>query len=170
MTNKPEKLRLMTGVSPEVRGEVCRRVIAELPEWFGIAAANADYVRAAGDLPGLVIGDDDGPVGLLVYRRYYNETLAATCFDMHWLGLLPGCHRQGGGSALLAELERLAQADGDIGFLTAETLDPEAGDVAYLKTFAFYQHRGFRIYAHFRYDENNPMVRLARKTGGSPAL
>jgi hypothetical protein len=41
-------------------GEVCRSILGELPDWFGIAEANEAYARAAEEHTTLVAIDGDG--------------------------------------------------------------------------------------------------------------
>lgn len=47
------------------------RLLRGLPEWFGIESATAEYVGAAGRLPGLLAYAGDEPVGALLLERHF---------------------------------------------------------------------------------------------------
>ena len=52
------------------------RLLAGLPEWFGIPEAAQEYVADARSLPALLaINDARQPVGVLVHRRHFPESI-----------------------------------------------------------------------------------------------
>ena len=50
---------------PSASGEVCRRILGELPEWFGIPESNQDYIDKADSYPTVVAIDGMG----VLYRE-----------------------------------------------------------------------------------------------------
>lgn len=59
------------------------------------------------------------------------------------MGILPGYHRQGIGSLLVAAAEHYCGEHG-AEFFTVKTLDASAANAAYAKTRQFYLAQGFR--------------------------
>lgn len=53
---------------------VCAPILEGLPEWFGIAEANAQYVRDIEVLPTFIARDGDEVVGFLTVKRHYPES------------------------------------------------------------------------------------------------
>jgi GNAT superfamily N-acetyltransferase len=77
--------------------EVVEGLLAGLPEWFGIPEAAQQYVADAESLPALVAINDAGqPVGVLVHRRHFPESI-----EIHVMAVARSCHRQGVGRALV---------------------------------------------------------------------
>jgi hypothetical protein len=60
--------------APAARAELCRDVLASLPDWFGIPAAVDDYVRAVADLPTFAVGRDGFVALKLMARRRRRST------------------------------------------------------------------------------------------------
>ena len=141
------------------REQLCRTIIAALPEWFGIEKYNVKYAREAAIMDGLVATMDGDPVGLLVHQTVADPHLGQTVLNIHWLGALPTHHRIGVGSALMAAVLDLARTR-DVSTVTVESLDPAAEYEPYLRTFSFYQEHGFEIYRHFHHDPENPMIAM----------
>ena len=83
----------------ERASECHQRLLAQLPSWFGIPEANADYVQAARELPGLVARADDEPVGVLLHRRHFPEAA-----EIHLMAVSPDWHRRGIGTAMVNRL------------------------------------------------------------------
>ena len=44
---------------PSASGEVCRRILGELPEWFGIPEPNQDYIDKSDNNPTVVAIDNE---------------------------------------------------------------------------------------------------------------
>ena len=93
--------------SPQERAAVAARVLAALPEWFGIPESTAQYVEDCKALPFVAVCDGETPVGFLALRQ-----TAPQAGEVDVMGTLPAYHRKGAGRALLAWAERYAQAAG----------------------------------------------------------
>jgi GNAT superfamily N-acetyltransferase len=120
------------------RGTLARSILDTLPEWFGIPAALAEYVRNAERLPMLAarVGSPE-PVGFLSLRR---QTSVAA--EAYVLGVRREWHRQGVGRLLFAAAERRLLADG-VRYLTVKTLSGTHPDPNYAMTCRFYEAIGF---------------------------
>jgi GNAT superfamily N-acetyltransferase len=134
---------LQLGVRTEGSGDVCRRVLAELPTWFGIPASVEDYVAKAEVQPSVVATLDGVEVGILtlvIHTPYAAE--------VYVMGVLPEHHRQGVGRTMLAQAEKWMR-ERDIEYLQVKTLSPRNPDPRYADTRAFYLASGFRPLEEF---------------------
>ncbi len=120
------------------------RLLRSLPDWFGIPAANAEYVEAARELPTYLArpaqdpaGVPWDPVGVLLARRHFAEAA-----EIHLLAVEPSLHRHGVGQALVAALETDLLADG-CRVLQVKTLGPSKPHAGYERTRQFYTSVGF---------------------------
>ena len=121
-----------------------RRLLGSLPDWFGIPAANAEYVAAARELPTYLARptqhaatEHADPVGVLLARRHFAEAA-----EIHLLAVEPSLHRKGVGRALVAALETDLLADG-CRMLQVKTLSPSKPHAGYERTRQFYTTVGF---------------------------
>ena len=118
---------------PDERSRLCEHVLGDLPEWFGIEAANAAYVRDVAELPTFAV-DDDAILSLKLHTPGAAEVyLIAVTRELHGRGV---------GTALLAAAEAYLRARG-IEYLQVKTLGPSDPDPGYARTRAFYEARGF---------------------------
>jgi GNAT superfamily N-acetyltransferase len=116
---------------------VTERLLDQLPSWFGIPEANAEYVRAATRLPGLVAATEAEPIGVLLHDRHFPSAA-----EIHLMAVTPQWHRRGVGTALVGTL--VAGLVGDqCRVLQVKTLGPSHPDPGYAATRAFYQATGF---------------------------
>ena len=140
----------------QLKGNACKAITAQLPEWFGIPEANENYISDAEKYPAIAACTEDHIVGLLVYKTMHCDVKNRNTTDIHWLGVMPEFHGQGIGTQLI----RFLISKTSCPVLTVETLDPVVKDDSYLKTFKFYKSQGFNIYHHFEYDNGSKMVRM----------
>lgn len=117
--------------------DVTAGLLGQLPSWFGIPEANAEYARAAARLPGLVAYSGTEAVGVLVYQRHFPEAA-----EIHVMAVAPSWHRQGAGSALVSAVVSDLVADGCL-LLQVKTLGASSPDQGYAGTRAFYRSAGF---------------------------
>ena len=126
------------------RAALCRAVLDDLPEWFGIAAATDANVRAAADLPMFAAREGPEPVGFVsvkVHTRFAAE--------LHVLGVLRRHHGRGAGRALVEAALAFADDEG-LRFLTVKTVAPSRPDPNYAATRLFYERMGFVPVEAFR--------------------
>ncbi|HWD82117.1 MAG TPA: GNAT family N-acetyltransferase [Kribbella sp.] len=132
---------------------ITEKLLAQLPSWFGIPEANAEYVNAARTLPGLVAYADDEPVGVLLNRRHFPEAA-----EIHLMAISPARHRQGVGTTLIDRLANDLRRDG-CEVLQVKTLGPSHPDPGYAATRKFYRAVGF-----------HPLEELKGFWGDNPCL
>ncbi|MEU7524263.1 GNAT family N-acetyltransferase [Saccharothrix sp. NPDC042600] len=122
--------------SPE-SAAITERLLDRLPAWFGIPEANAEYIAAAGRLPGFVAKSGVAAVGILLYHRHYTESA-----EVHLLAVDPEWHRRGVGGALVSATEEALRGDG-CRLLQVKTLGAAHPDRGYADTRKFYRAAGF---------------------------
>jgi ribosomal protein S18 acetylase RimI-like enzyme len=113
------------------------RLLGELPEWFGMPDANANYVAEAGHLPTVAALDGDTVVGACVLREHNSDSV-----EIELLAVTPARHREGIGRALVAAVEDDACARG-VRLLHVKTFGPSGDSEPYARTRAFYESVGF---------------------------
>lgn len=142
------------------------RLLAALPDWFGIPEANAGYVAAARTLPTYLARDDGGVLGALLVKRHFPASA-----EVYLLAVAPGRHRQGIGRALVAAAEADLARQG-VRILQVKTLGPSRPNEPYARTRAFYAALGFIPVEEFAdLWPGNPCLLLAKPlaSGDQPA-
>jgi ribosomal protein S18 acetylase RimI-like enzyme len=119
------------------KGEICRDILAELPDWFGIAAAVDDYVRTVDTLPMFACVEADAVLGFVSIKPHTRFAAEA-----YVLGVRRAWHRRGIGRRLFAHAEAHLRQRGCV-YVTIKTLAPERPDDAYAATRRFYEALGF---------------------------
>jgi GNAT superfamily N-acetyltransferase len=139
---------------PTSRSRICRRILRELPGWFGLEDANARYEREVADLLTFAVGDD----AFLSLKRH---TLRAA--EVYVMGVRPDLHRRGLGTALLDAAEAYLSEQG-VEYLQVKTLGPSRPSDRYEGTRRFYEARGFVPVEelHGIWDEGNPCLVLVK--------
>jgi len=147
---------------PAGSGAICRSILAELPEWFGLPASNAEYEHLAEAGPAWVAFEDREAIGLMVLKSHFEDTL-----DIELLAVRPAQHRRGAGRALVARAEALA-AERGARFLSVKTRGPSAPDEPYSRTRAFYRAMGFAALEEFTeiWGPENPALLIAKSARG----
>ena len=119
------------------KGDICRDILADLPDWFGIPEAVDDYVRAADTLPMFACMEGDAVLGFLSIKPHTRFAAEA-----YVLGVRRAWHRRGIGRRLFAHVEAHLRERGYI-YLTVKTLSPQRPSDAYEGTRRFYEALGF---------------------------
>ena len=119
------------------KGAVCRDILEDLPEWFGIPQARLHYAEAVETLPMFGFVVRDRVVGFLSVKHHTRFTAEA-----YVLAVKRDWHRQGIGRALFDHVERDLGAQG-LKYLTVKTLAPDRPNQAYEATRRFYEALGF---------------------------
>ena len=124
-------------ISSELAEELCRKIIADLPEYFGLPEANEDYaigVRSCINLAAKV----EGVYGGLISIDFPYPTNA----NIYWMAVLQKLHGQGIGKILAESAFYQAKVRG-ARTISVETLAPQEADKNYLRTYQFYHYLGF---------------------------
>ncbi|MGF1607812.1 MAG: GNAT family N-acetyltransferase [Kiloniellales bacterium] len=137
---------------------ICRDILDDLPEWFGIAEAKDAFVEAVAALPMLACRRDGQVVGFLSIKQH-----TASAAEVYVIGVKRRWHRRGCGRGLLVECERWA-LDRDIALLTVKTLAPANPDPNYAATRKFYEAFGFLPIEVFPtlWDSRNPCLLMVK--------
>jgi ribosomal protein S18 acetylase RimI-like enzyme len=141
------------------RADICREVLDDLPEWFGIPDTKAAYIAASSDMPMFVCYRAEQPVGFLSLKAH--TPFAA---EIYVLGVKRRLHRQGAGRALIEAAAQFAGKQG-IRFLTVKTLAPAHPDPHYAATRKFYEAVGFLPIEVFptHWGSANPCLQMLRQ-------
>lgn len=136
------------------KAELCREILEELPDWFGIPEAVDDYVEQVRSLQMFGVRDEGRALGMVSVRRHFD-----TAGELHVLGVRSDVHRRGIGRSLVKRVEQVLASEGR-SFLTVKTLSPSMPDEHYDQTRAFYQSVGFQLLEEFPtlWDPRNPCV------------
>jgi GNAT superfamily N-acetyltransferase len=143
---------------PTGSGAICRSILAELPEWFGIPASNAEYEHVAETGPAVLAVKDGEAVGLMLLKPHFE-----TALEIWLMAVRPSRHRHGVGRALVARAEAVA-AERGASFLTVKTRGPSAPYEPYERTRAFWSAMGFIALEEFIeiWGPENPALMMAK--------
>ena len=117
--------------------DACAAILARLPQWFGIEAANTAYIESLHRLPGFVAVDDRTLTGFLALEQHTSRSAEITV-----MGVDPAWHRRGTGRALVTAAEDWCRARG-VRWLHVKTRGPSTYDEDYERTRRFYLAVGF---------------------------
>ncbi|NDB82650.1 MAG: GNAT family N-acetyltransferase [Alphaproteobacteria bacterium] len=124
-------------ITPDLAELLCRKITADLPEYFGLPEVNEHYAVGVRSRINLAACIGDEYVGLISIDFPYPENS-----NIYWLGILRSYHRTGIGKILSDEAFKQAKNRG-AKTISVETLSPEEADENYLKTYHFYKSLGF---------------------------
>ncbi len=141
--------------------EVCAPILHALPGWFGIEAANAQYLKDIDVLPTWIALRGNEVAGFLTLKKHTPQAA-----EIHVVGVCLNLHRQGVGRALLAEVEQALRQQG-IEYLQVKTLSASHPDEGYARTRAFYLAMGFRPLEEFPelWGPDNPCLQMVKYLG-----
>jgi GNAT superfamily N-acetyltransferase len=115
----------------------CAALLGTVPEWFGIPASNANYLRNLSILPSWLALADTRVIGAITLEEHFAES-----HEVHFMAVRRDHHRRGVGRALLSHLESEAVSRG-ARWLHVKTLASSDPGEFYSRTRAFYQAMGF---------------------------
>ncbi|GAJ46882.1 ribosomal-protein-alanine acetyltransferase [Holospora elegans E1] len=124
-------------ITPDLAEGLCRKITADLPEYFGLPEVNEHYAVGVRSRLNLAACIGEEYVGLISIDFPYLENA-----NIYWMGILRGYHRTGIGKLLSDEAFKQAKNKG-AKTISVETLSPEETDENYLKTYHFYKSLGF---------------------------
>lgn len=134
----PDQCSFDVKVIHESADVLCRKITADLPEFFGLPDANAHYEKGVLDRTNFaaLVGDDI--IGLLSLEFPYPNNA-----NIYWMGVMKQFHGRGIGTALIKRAEDYSRQQ-NATTITVETLAPTECDENYLKTYQFYVGCGFK--------------------------
>ncbi len=139
-------------------GSVCKKILDDLPDWFGIEEANRNYVEKAEKLPTFVAYLQSEPVGFMSLLQHSQRSA-----ELYVLGVLQTHHRKGIGQKLLHTSEIYLKDQG-VEFIQVKTLAALADDPNYEKTRRFYEAAGYVTLEVFPdlWDAQNPCLQMIK--------
>jgi ribosomal protein S18 acetylase RimI-like enzyme len=139
-------------------GDVCAKVLSDLPEWFGMEESNKAYVERSESLPTLIARVDSAIAGFMSLLTHSPQSA-----ELYVLGVLREYHRQGIGKKLLHASESYLKQQG-VQFVQVKTLAALAEDPNYEKTRAFYVGQGYVTLEVFPelWDPHNPCLQMIK--------
>ena len=155
---KPIKFKVI--VLEEGADQLCKKVTADLPEYFGIPEANVHYALGVTSRVNFAAIRNGELIALLSLDFPYPNNA-----NVYWMGVMRKFHSQGIGKMLIARAAEFAEQQGAIS-VSVETLAPLECDEHYLKTYRFYEGCGFKPLFNLKpagYDWN--MVYMCKHIG-----
>jgi ribosomal protein S18 acetylase RimI-like enzyme len=146
------------------KASICKDILAELPEWFGIPEATAAYVRDVEALQMFACMIEDRAVGFIALKVH-----SPFVAEAYVLGVRRQCHRMGVGRALFAYAEGKLRERRFV-YLTVKTVAPvEPPNKAYAATRRFYEAIGFLPVEVFPtlWGAHNPCLLMIKSLAGA---
>ena len=122
---------------PDKKENICRSILADLPEWFGIPEATESYCLGVRDKTFLVASENDqifGFISIVEHNEYTSE--------IYVIGVYKRYRNNGVGSLLLKSIINMIILQNKQ-FLTVKTLDESRASIEYEETRKFYLAKGF---------------------------
>ncbi|KQC06387.1 MAG: hypothetical protein APR54_01745 [Candidatus Cloacimonas sp. SDB] len=142
----------------ETKQKICSDVILNLPQWFGIAAANKNYINGVANTLFLTAYMYGEPVGFYSVISHFPETS-----EIYVCGILEEFQRLGIGKTMQFQLEKILRKT-KVKYLTVKTLSSKHPDKNYAGTRKFYQAQDFLPLEEFSdlWGVNNPCLFLVK--------
>ncbi len=143
---------------PDVKSDICKKILDELTEYFGIEKAVGDHIRKVRDMYFVSARIGTTVVGFIALKDH-NEFTG----EIYVVGVREELQGRGIGKRLVEEIEDEAEDQGKK-YLTVKTLAPSHPDQGYRKTRAFYRSRGFIPLEELPtlWDEGNPCLFMVK--------
>lgn len=114
------------------------RLLATVPEWFGLDDSNAEYIEAARTKETWTVRDSvGGVVGVTLVDRHFPHTA-----EIYFTVVDRTVHGTGVGTAMIRAIEADALHRG-VRLMEVKTLGPSHPDPDYARTRHFYEKMGF---------------------------
>ncbi len=142
-----------------VKSNICKKVLCDLPEWFGIEESTKEYIDSVKKYTFVCAYEGEEAVGFYSLRKENDDVL-----DMYVLGVLKKYHGNGIGTKLQMFANEYAKSN-NFKFLMVLTLAEEVGNKEYLLTRRFYLKQGFvDFYQNDNiFDKYNPCQIMMKK-------
>ncbi len=137
--------------------EIAKKVLEDLPEWFGIPEYTQMYIEQSSLMPFFAAYVEDEPVGFIVLKETSSHTAEIYC-----MGVMKKYHRQQLGKKLFCAFEEFAKTKG---YKLIQVKTVQYGKYEeYDRTNLFYRAMGFYELEVFPtlWDEHNPCQILVK--------
>lgn len=115
----------------------CERILADLPEWFGIADANSQYISGLSELRSAVAIEHESVVGFVSIRDHGFGSA-----EVEVMAVSRALHRSGIGRLLFEWVVEWCR-EREFEWLHVKTRGPSTPDPNYERTRRFWQSLGF---------------------------
>ena len=141
----------------DLKKHIARKILRDLPEWFGIEEYTEDYIEKSVEYPFFAAYYDDMQVGFV----YIKETSSYT-IEIYCMGVYKRYHQNGFGKQLVEKVFEYAR-EKDYKFVQVKTVK-EGIYETYNKTINFYKNLGFLELEVFPdlWDKHNPCQVLVK--------
>lgn len=119
------------------KSALCKKVLDDLPLWFGIPEANREYCEKVRQYRFIGLVDNNREIGFFSIKQN-NEFV----FELYVLGILPQYHRKGYGKAAIEYICKDLRSR-KAKYLEVKTLDESRESEEYQRTRLFYINQGF---------------------------
>lgn len=134
---RASKIEIFRIKDPAEKSNICREILLALPQWFGIASANAEYIQGVQNKIFYAAKIEEKVVGFYALEEHF-----ACSKEIYLCAVLPQWHRSKVGTALQRFVEEQLGNQG-VRYLSVKTLSAQHPDKNYAKTRMFYQKMGF---------------------------
>jgi len=124
-------------LDPEEKTRICRKVLEDLPMWFGIPASTNEYCEKVKEYEFVALCNAEEEIGFASIKE--NSEYVS---ELYVLGILKKYHRTGIGKQLLEYIYKELK-ERKIQYLEVKTLDKSRESEEYQRTRKFYQKMGF---------------------------
>lgn len=124
-------------ISQDLAESLCRTIISDLPEYFGLPDANEHYAIGVRFRQNLAARMGNDYIGLISIEFPYENSC-----NIYWMAVLRHHQGQGVGQKLIGAACNLARENGATTMIV-ETLAPSESDENYIRTYNFYRSVGF---------------------------
>lgn len=135
----------------EEKQNIARKILEELPEWFGIEESRENYIKESAEQYFFVALDENQAKGFLCLKETGKDTI-----ELSVIGVLKEYHRQNIGKKLFTYAKKFASYHG-YSFIQVKTVQMGHYE-QYDNTNRFYLNLGFKEFEVFPslWDEWNP--------------
>ncbi|WP_426350309.1 GNAT family N-acetyltransferase [Alloiococcus sp. CFN-8] len=135
----------------EQKEQISRKVLADLPDWFGIPESTEEYISCSKDMPFWADIEEEEIRGFIALKETSPYTL-----ELYVMGVLKEFHRNKIGKSLFQCCHNYAKEQGYL-YMQVKTVK-EGCYEEYDRTIAFYKSLGFKEFKCFPtlWDKWNP--------------
>lgn len=124
-------------ITPDLAETLCRKITADLPEYFGLPEVNEHYAIGVRSRINWAAKVGEEYVGFISIDFPYPQNA-----NIYWMGVLKNFHNKSVGKKLAEVVFDYAKIKG-AKTISVETLAPQQADENYLKTYNFYKSLDF---------------------------
>jgi GNAT superfamily N-acetyltransferase len=161
MSEKAIEICLIKPAAEKAR--ICREILSALPQWFGIASANAEYIQGVQGKIFYAAKIESKVVGFYALEEHFAQS-----YEIYLCAVLPQWH----GCKIGTNLQRFVEKElcnQGVKYLCVKTLSAQHPDKNYARTRLFYQRMGFLPLQIFPllWGKDNPCLLMIKEITGN---